>query len=325
MRPISGGSSAGSSAAVTTAFREGDFDLKSIATLCTEQTRTGGRNAHSSLSSAQCVQRRASCHLSPVPHSSAHPHTPGEHRMQTLHCECQMPGQRTRDLHAMRIGIRNAHEIGEHSDAARIAPRATMQCLDIGLLNSAALGMDDGQSALVHSVQPPISETHRNCVRNFDERPHSTGTDIDTADLFVVGHEHARAIVRRAEERVRPLKSADERAVGSVSAPVAAFTAIVNVCTLSVRTSATNSTTGLAGVIRPFKLAFAFAIRPKRLTERPIVRIRHGNVNELQSMIIEVADNQSVVINAHSHRQTELTGACAFGAHRSDERPIAFE
>jgi hypothetical protein len=73
------------------------------------------------------------------------------------------------------------------------------------------------------------------------------------------------------------------------------------------------------------ELAFVFAPRAEWRIEFPILCIRRGNVNELQSIISIVADNQSVAINAHSTRIEELTGAFAFGAERSDECPIAFE
>jgi hypothetical protein len=78
-----------------------------------------------------------------------------------------------------------------------------MQFSDKQLLNGPALDMDDGQTVAVYSVQQPVSEADRVGIRNFNERKHSTGLDVDAADLFAVRHEHARAVRRAAAQNRR--------------------------------------------------------------------------------------------------------------------------
>jgi hypothetical protein len=59
-------------------------------------------------------------------------------------------------VYALRAAVSNANEVGEQFRPHN--PTIARECLDSGLLNGAALCMDDGQSTGVHSVQQPVSE-----------------------------------------------------------------------------------------------------------------------------------------------------------------------
>jgi hypothetical protein len=63
----------------------------------------------------------------------------------------------------------------------------------------------------------------------------------------------------------------------------------------------------MADIVRQSEVSQAQGF--ERRVKSPIVRVGGGDVNELQTMIFAVADNQSVAINAHSARLMELTGA----------------